>query len=118
MTPSDIERRIRAGLRIVRFVNAYLPLPLSRWMLKKSVKQVDLPAGGFTLGLTSLHIEMVAFLAQKMNTRALMVDYRLAPERPFPAGLIHAGEDEVLRPAHVARLADLAVAAAGGGIAE
>lgn len=46
-----------------------------------------LHGGGFVLGLTSLHIEMVAGLAQAMGTRALMVDYRLAPDYPFPAAL-------------------------------
>jgi acetyl esterase/lipase len=46
-----------------------------------------LHGGGFVLGLTSLHVQMVACLAQKMGIRALVVDYRLAPEHPFPAGL-------------------------------
>lgn len=43
--------------------------------------------GGFVYGLTPQHIEMVAYLAQKMGTRALMVDYRLGPAHPFPAAL-------------------------------
>ncbi len=46
-----------------------------------------LHGGGFIYGLTSLHRQMVIALAQKMRTRALMVDYRLAPEHPFPAAL-------------------------------
>jgi acetyl esterase/lipase len=120
MAPSTAEERLRAGLRIVRFANAYLPLPLMRWVITQSVKRATLPAGvrresisadgvpcewiippesasdqvllylhggGFVLGLTSLHMEMVAVLARKMGVRALMVDYRLAPEHPFPSGL-------------------------------
>lgn len=118
--PSDAERKVRAALPIIRFMNAYMPLALSRWVITQSAARVHLPdgitreavsadgvpchwitpqgsptdkvllylhGGGFVLGLTSLHFEMVAYLAQKMGIRALMVDYRLAPEHPFPAGL-------------------------------
>lgn len=43
--------------------------------------------GGFTMGMTHLHCHMLAYLAEKMNTRIFVVDYRLAPEFPFPAAL-------------------------------
>ena len=46
-----------------------------------------LHGGGFVFGLTSLHLQMVARLAEKMGVRALLVDYRLAPQHPFPAAL-------------------------------
>lgn len=46
-----------------------------------------LHGGGFVYGMTSLHRDMVVYLARKMGTRALMVDYRVAPEHPFPAAL-------------------------------
>lgn len=46
-----------------------------------------LHGGGFIYGLTSLHLQMGAYLAQKMGIRVLMVDYRLAPQQPFPAAL-------------------------------
>ncbi len=39
------------------------------------------------LGLTSIHLQMVAYLAQTMGVRTLVVDYRVAPEHPFPAAL-------------------------------
>src|SRR5689334_16983925 len=121
MTPvSDAERKVRTALPIVRFMNAYMPLSLTRWMITQSTARAHMPAGvtreavsadgvpchwiipqnsptdrvlmylhggGFVLGLTSLHFEMVAHLAQKLGIRALMVDYRLAPEHPFPAGV-------------------------------
>jgi acetyl esterase/lipase len=120
MTTSSSERKIRSSLPIIRFLNAYLPLPATRWMIKQGVARVRLPAdvtrevvsadgvpcewiipqnspkdqallylhgGGFILGLTSLHLEMVAYLARKIGVRALMVDYRVAPEYPFPAPL-------------------------------
>ncbi len=46
-----------------------------------------LHGGGFVFGLTPPHLQMGAYLAKKMNTRILMVDYRTAPDHPFPAAL-------------------------------
>lgn len=120
MTVSPIERRIRAGLPLIRFMQTYLPLSVSRYLLKLSLSQARLDAdikrepvladgvpcewvysntsqaeqvllylhgGGFVLGLSHLHLQMVAHLSRKMGLRVLLVDYRLAPEHPFPAAL-------------------------------
>ena len=46
-----------------------------------------LHGGGFTLGWTNVERWMVAHIAQAAQIRALAVDYRLAPEHPFPAAL-------------------------------
>jgi acetyl esterase/lipase len=46
-----------------------------------------LHGGGFVYGVTNLHREMVGQLARLTGLRTLMVDYRLAPEFPFPAAL-------------------------------
>lgn len=46
-----------------------------------------LHGGGFVYGQTLPHLEMGAYLAQKIGARVLMVDYRLAPAHPFPAAL-------------------------------
>ena len=46
-----------------------------------------LHGGGFVYGQTQPHLELGAYLAQKTGVRALMVDYRLAPDHPFPAAL-------------------------------
>jgi acetyl esterase/lipase len=43
--------------------------------------------GGFVFGLSSLHLQMAATLAKMSGLRVLMVDYRLAPDAPFPAAL-------------------------------
>lgn len=48
---------------------------------------IYLHGGGFVLGLTPQHLQMGAYLAQKMGVRVLMVDYRLAPQHPYPAAL-------------------------------
>jgi monoterpene epsilon-lactone hydrolase len=120
MTISSVERKVRAGLPIARFMQTFLPLTVSRWLLKQGMVRVLLDAdvirkavsadgvpcewvipqisptdqallylhgGGFVLGLTPPHLQMVAHLAQKMGIRALMVDYRVAPDHPYPAAL-------------------------------
>jgi epsilon-lactone hydrolase len=120
MTLSSIERKIRAWFPAIRFMQAYVPLPVSRWLIRQGMARVRLapavtreaasadgvscerltpqnsPAdqvllylhgGGFVYGLTPPHLEMVAYLAQKMSIRALLVDYRVAPGHPFPAPL-------------------------------
>ncbi len=61
------------------------------WLIPKNNPEdqvlLYLHGGGFVYGLTSLHRQMVAYLARKMSIRVLMVDYRLAPEYPFPAAV-------------------------------
>jgi epsilon-lactone hydrolase len=46
-----------------------------------------LHGGGFVYELTPPHLEMLAYLAHKMSMRVLAVDYRVAPDYPFPAAL-------------------------------
>ena len=46
-----------------------------------------LHGGGFVYGQTPLHLQMGAYLAKKLGFRLLMVDYRTAPQDPFPAAL-------------------------------
>ena len=120
MTISAVERKARAVLPVIRFMQARLPLPAAHWLLKQSLARLRLgdgvtretvsadgmscewlipqssPAdqvllylhgGGFVFGLTPPHLQMGAYLAQKMSLRILMVDYRLAPQHPFPAAL-------------------------------
>ena len=43
--------------------------------------------GGFVYGVSHLHRKLVAHLVKLTGGRALMIDYRLAPEHPFPAAL-------------------------------
>jgi acetyl esterase/lipase len=46
-----------------------------------------LHGGGWTLGWSRVHRRMVAHLCRAAACRALVADYRLAPEHPFPAAL-------------------------------
>ena len=62
-----------------------------QWLIPKNCPNdqalLYIHGGGFVFGLSPQHLEMVAYLAQKMGIRALVVDYRLAPDYPFPAPL-------------------------------
>jgi monoterpene epsilon-lactone hydrolase len=46
-----------------------------------------LHGGGFALRFPNLHARFAARVCRALGTRALLVDYRLAPEHPFPAGV-------------------------------
>ena len=120
MTISRAERRIRAGLPMIRLMQTVIPLPVAHWLIKQGMARVQLHAdlireaatadgvacewlipqnsptdqvllylhgGGFVYGLTPQHLQMGAYLAQEMALRVLMVDYRTAPDHPFPAAL-------------------------------
>ncbi|MBP2652490.1 MAG: Alpha/beta hydrolase fold-3 domain protein [Firmicutes bacterium] len=43
--------------------------------------------GGFTLGSSGIPLPFLCQLAARLKLRCFSVDYRLAPENPFPAGL-------------------------------
>ena len=43
--------------------------------------------GGFCMGSFLSHKKLAADLAQSSNIKVLLVEYKLAPEKPFPAGL-------------------------------
>lgn len=46
-----------------------------------------LHGGGYVIGSVNTHREAVARIARAANGRALSLDYRLAPEHPFPAAV-------------------------------
>lgn len=46
-----------------------------------------LHGGGFTLGLDSAHRILISHIARAAGLRTLSLDYRLAPEHPYPAAL-------------------------------
>lgn len=74
--------------------------------------------GGFALGSPATHRPITVTLARRTGSRVFSVDYRLAPEAPFPAALddVVAAYEWLL---HAARGEPVAVAgdSAGGGLA-
>ena len=46
-----------------------------------------LHGGGYASGSINAHREMVSRLSRATGTRVLLIDYRLAPENPFPAAV-------------------------------
>ena len=120
MTIPSAERRIRAALPFIRFMQNFMPPALSNRLNRIGVSRVKLDSdvvrqavnaddvacewlippnnlmdkvllyihgGGFVFGQTPLHLQMGAYLAKKLGFRILMVDYRTAPDHPFPAAL-------------------------------
>ncbi|SDQ04015.1 Acetyl esterase/lipase [Chryseobacterium soldanellicola] len=43
--------------------------------------------GAFIYGSINSHAPMVSYIASQLKKKVLMIDYRLAPEYPFPAGI-------------------------------
>jgi acetyl esterase/lipase len=77
-----------------------------------------LHGGGYVIGSPGSHARFVGHLAKAVGCRALNVDYRLAPEHPFPAAVDDAVSayqwllDQGYAPAHIAISGD----SAGGGL--
>jgi epsilon-lactone hydrolase len=82
--------RVRLGTDVAREAISADGVPCD-WIIPRGSQSdrvlLYLHGGGFVLGQTPLHLQMGAWLAQKMHLRILMVDYRLAPDHPFPAAL-------------------------------
>jgi phosphinothricin tripeptide acetyl hydrolase len=77
-----------------------------------------LHGGGYVLGAPDSHRPMVAHLVARLGAPALLIDYRLAPEHPFPAAVddaVAAYEWLIDRVGSAAKLA-IAGDSAGGGL--
>lgn len=46
-----------------------------------------LHGGGYVMGSINTHREMVSHISREAKARVLIIDYRLAPEHPFPAAV-------------------------------
>jgi acetyl esterase/lipase len=46
-----------------------------------------LHGGGYTIGSVNTHRELISRMSRAAGARALAIDYRLAPEHPFPAAV-------------------------------
>lgn len=75
--------------------------------------------GAYLYGSTRTHWDLVARIATAARARVLTVEYRLAPEHPFPAGLDDAAAavEAVMASGPPAQRVYLAGDSAGGGLA-
>lgn len=64
----------------------------AEWVYKNEVNNegavIYLHGGGFIMGSPETHREIAARLSAASDTRFLVLDYRLAPEHPFPAAML------------------------------
>jgi acetyl esterase/lipase len=77
-----------------------------------------LHGGGYVIGSVNTHRQMIANISRSSGARAFAIDYRLAPEHPFPAAIEDATKGyrwllgEGIDPGHVVIAGD----SAGGGL--
>jgi acetyl esterase/lipase len=99
------QHRLRRGRRALALDRSKVPAAVTvradqiagvpvEWVIPKNCSTAAQAAvcvyfhgGGFVMGSLNSHRDMAASLAQRATMKVLMVDYRLAPEYPFPAAL-------------------------------
>jgi acetyl esterase/lipase len=102
-----------ATVRIVRGGATHRPSPVVLWI----------HGGGYVIGSAKVDDAFCAHLAERLGAVVVSVDYRLAPEHPFPAGLDDCAAAWTLIHAEAAALgidagrAIIAGQSAGGGLA-
>lgn len=80
----------RRGMDVRDFTLTETPAPLRVRMYRPHVRVSPSPAvvffhgGGFVLGSLDSHNELCRVIAERVRAVVLSVDYRLAPEHPFP----------------------------------
>ena len=107
------------GITFEKIVAAGVP---AEWLTAPSSDRTKavlyLHGGGYTLGSIETHRGLGSRIAEASGTRVLMVDYRLAPETPFPGAVEDATAayafllDEGIAPEQIAIGGD----SAGGGL--
>jgi acetyl esterase/lipase len=85
-----MSRKVTVELGDLRNMAAEWIRPVDRTNVKGAILYCH--GGGYVVGGLSTHRALVAELALATGSDALLFDYRLAPEHPFPAGL-----DDALR---------------------
>ncbi len=95
----------------------------AEWLLPGQAKEgkaiLYLHGGGYVLGSAKGHRPIVAKFVKATNVPALVVDYRLAPEHPFPAALNDAlaGYRYLLQQGYLPEDIVIMGDSAGGGLA-
>jgi len=98
------------------------PLRPAEWLTPPGARPATvvlyLHGGGYVIGSPRSHRHLAAAVARASGARALLLDYRLAPENPFPAALDDAvaAYDWLLGRGLDARQVVIAGDSAGGGL--
>jgi acetyl esterase/lipase len=66
-------------------------LPALRWRVPAEGTLIWFHGGGYCLGSARTHAGLAAALARRAGLAAVLPEYRLAPEHPFPAAVEDAG---------------------------
>jgi monoterpene epsilon-lactone hydrolase len=78
-------------LESVRIVPAHIPALRAEWLLDSgadsSRRLLFLHGGGYVSGGITAYGHFAMWIAQAMHCAVLLIEYRLAPEHPFPAAL-------------------------------
>jgi monoterpene epsilon-lactone hydrolase len=93
------QRRVEmeASLGILPMADEVISEPLkigdmqAEWLVPPEIENeaviLYLHGGGYCVGSIGSHRSLVSFIAKTARAKALIVDYRLAPENPFPAAV-------------------------------
>ena len=91
--------RREPGDETVRCMRSEMDGMTCEWVIAQdanpALRLLYLHGGGYVSGSGAFYLAMVAHLSATAHCAVLLLDYRLAPEHPFPAGLedcIHAHE--------------------------
>ena len=82
--PYDNEPTVSITQVMIEGVNCYLFTPEDP---SPDRIIIYLHGGGFAMGSVRTHGRMVSHFAKELHAEILFIDYALAPENPFPAGL-------------------------------
>jgi monoterpene epsilon-lactone hydrolase len=94
----------------------------AEWVIPKGASDdsiiLYLHGGGYCVGSINTHRSMASFIAKASKTKMLLIDYRLAPEHPFPAAIEDAtmAYKWLLSQGHSPDKIVIAGDSAGGGI--
>src|SRR5262249_16248835 len=79
------------ALESARVVEARLPAPRGEGILDSTCSQdrrlLFLHGGGYISGSSQSHRNLATWISRATGCAVLLVDYRLAPEHPFPAAV-------------------------------
>lgn len=76
-----------SNVSVARSSLAGVPVEILTPMQRERRVVLYLHGGGFLMGSASSHRALAARVGEACRARAVLVEYRLAPEHPFPAGL-------------------------------